>query len=553
MQLIIGTTANFNAFQGFDVFASPNDDSVDKAALPKIHRVLKTMKISGLREMMAKEIDADADLIRPWACVGRQNHTTRPDTPMDWIDLTVEESAQKVNGKLPFRIWLETTTRKEDGTADWVSSDLVLQTKNPTQPILLFLKYFDVDSQTLTGRGYVYIDKSKRVAELGPLVLDRMGWSAGTNIKLYEEIKSDMIEPLKTSNSFQQSELQSGDIICFQKHVPESELSDMTQTGKPTDAKQFYDYLMNRTTITMYAKGEPENKDGVFELELSRKMTYDQVAIRVGEQLNVPPTHLRFSSVLQATGKPRLPMRRVAGMTLYSMTTSQAGIYGQTGGALRPDVLMYEVLEISLAELETKKQIKLNFLTDGITKEEVFDVLVPKTGVVRDFIAPLKKKANISDEDEHRLRFFEVHGCKIYKELSDDHPVSSFNEFITIYAELIPKEEDDAVQDVDRAIYCFHYDKEPLKVHGVPFKFIVKRVSTVAINVLTALIGPQDEIFKDTKERLSKRTGIKGKNFDRIKFFIVRRMTLQKPELLTDGELLVTRSWSHSQLTTAIR
>lgn len=482
MQLIIGTTANFNAFQGFDVFPSTNDDTVDKSALPKVHRVLKTMKISGLREMMAKEMNIDADLIRPWACVGRQNHTTRPDTPMDWNNLTVEESAQKVNGKLPLKVWLETTTRTEDGTPDWVSSDLVLQTKNPTQPILLFLKYFDVDSQTLTGRGCIYIDKSKRVAELGPLILDRMAWPAGTNIKLYEEIKSDMIEPLKTNNTFQQSELQSGDIICFQKHVPESELSDMSQTGKPTDAKQFYDYLMNRTTITIYARNEPENKDGIFELELSRKMTYDQVATRVGEHLNVPPTHLQFSSVMQATGKPRLPMKRASGMTLYSMTTSQAGIYGQTTGALRPDVLMYEILEISLAELETKKQVKLHYLTDGITKEEVFDVLVPKTGVVRDFIAPLKQKANVSDEDEQRLRFYEVHGAKIYKELTDDHPVSSFNDFITIYAELIPKEEDDAVPDVDRAIYCFHYEKEPLKAHGVPFKFIVKPVSILVIN-----------------------------------------------------------------------
>ena len=172
-------------------------------------------------------------------------------------------------------------------------------------------------------------------------------------------------------------------------------------------------------------------------------------------------------------------MRRTAGMTLHSMTTSQTGIYGQTTGLLRPDILMYEILDISLAELETKKQIKLNFLTEGITKEEVFDVLVPKTGVVHDFIAPLKYRANITDEDEHRLRFYEVHGCKIYKELADNHPVSTFNEFITIYAELPPKEEDEAVPDVDRAIYCFHYEKEPSKVHSVPFKFIVKPVSSI--------------------------------------------------------------------------
>lgn len=42
-------------------------------------------------------------------------------------------------------------------------------------------------------------------------------------------------------------------------------------------------------------------------------------------------------------------------------------------------------------------------------------------------------------------------------------------------------------------------------------------------------------MFKDTKERLSKRTGIKGKQFEKIKFAIVARASYSKPEYLTDG------------------
>lgn len=476
MNVIVGNMNNFQNFEGMDIFPVVPDER-DKAAQPKVHRILKTTKLGDFRAMIGTEMGIDADLIRPWGLVGRQNHTFRPDTPMDWNDLSMEEAQHKLSSRSPLRLWFETTTRNADGQPDWLSSDVIMQARNPSQPILLFLKYFDVEKQLLTGHSTLYIDKSKRVSEVVPTILERLGWPASTNLRLYEEIKMDMIEPLKTTNTFQQSELQSGDIICFQKHVTEAEATEITNKGQYPDVKQFYDYLINRIKILLWDRNLPEDTSKEFHLELSRKMTYDQVTAKVGEHLGVPPTHLRFSSVLQATGKPRLPfIKRTSNATLSSMLSSQTGIYGQTAGAVRPDQIAYEVLDISLAEMETKKQLKLTWLSEGITKEETFDVLVPRTGTVRDFIGPLRAQAKFQEEDEPRVRFFEVHGNKIFKELDDSHPIASFNEFITIYAELTPKEEDDADPAVDRGIYCFHFEKEPTKVHSVPFKFIVKPV-----------------------------------------------------------------------------
>lgn len=43
-------------------------------------------------------------------------------------------------------------------------------------------------------------------------------------------------------------------------------------------------------------------------------------------------------------------------------------------------------------------------------------------------------------------------------------------------------------------------------------------------------------MFKDTKVRLSKRIGIKGKQFDKIKFAIIQRSIYSKPTYLNDGE-----------------
>lgn len=50
------------------------------------------------------------------------------------------------------------------------------------------------------------------------------------------------------------------------------------------------------------------------------------------------------------------------------------------------------------------------------------------------------------------------------------------------------------------------------------------------------LTRDQGEIFKQTKERLEKRTGLKGKQFEKIKFALVSRTSFAKPTYLDDGE-----------------
>lgn len=47
----------------------------------------------------------------------------------------------------------------------------------------------------------------------------------------------------------------------------------------------------------------------------------------------------------------------------------------------------------------------------------------------------------------------------------------------------------------------------------------------------------QGEKFADTKKRLEKRTGLKGKSFEKIKFAVVRRANYSKPQYLEDGRL----------------
>jgi ubiquitin carboxyl-terminal hydrolase 7 len=100
---------------------------------------------------------------------------------------------------------------------------------------------------------------------------------------------------------------------------------------------------------------------------------------------------------------------------------------------------------------------------------------VPRTGTIADLLAGLQKKAELDDDTIQDVRVYEAHSGKVYKELGDNFSIAGVNEFVTLYAEKIPEEEAN-MQEGERVISSFHFDREPNKPHGVPFKFVVKPV-----------------------------------------------------------------------------
>jgi ubiquitin carboxyl-terminal hydrolase 7 len=97
--------------------------------------------------------------------------------------------------------------------------------------------------------------------------------------------------------------------------------------------------------------------------------------------------------------------------------------------------------------------------------------MIPRTGVVGDVLEALQKKANISDELMPKVRLYEAHSSKFYKYLPVDYSIVSIGEFFSLYAECFGED------DSPKKISVFHFDKEPNKVHGIPFQFPVKEVS----------------------------------------------------------------------------
>ncbi|KAL8997736.1 MAG: hypothetical protein Q9169_003065 [Polycauliona sp. 2 TL-2023] len=541
LPISVVTEDAFKAFQGFDL---TNWDSDPNAlAAPQTYRVLRASTVGDFARTVAESLRIPAEQIRLWVMVNRQNKTVRPDQPLSDMDMTISQahSLHSTRDK-PFRLWVETATSLVDGRPPWPN---VNPAPGTFPPVLILLKYFDVEEQTLHGAGHIYMKKTSKVAELVPAIQQLMGWSptkestlspstsssaispvsnptANTpSIQLFEEIKQSMIEPMKPKSTLQQAEIQDGDIICFQRTLSDKESSAIASAGGYTEAREFYDYLLNRIVIRFSPKIATEQEESTFSLALSRKMSYEQYSAKVGEYLKVDPTHLRFSTVLSNTGKPKQPVRRNQGLTLAQTLTPALGTY--TNANPRPDALFYEILEMSITELETKRNIKVHWLPEGVVKEEPLDILAPKSGIIEDLISPLQRKFNLSDEAAAKLRFYEAHGHKIAKYLNTNSILANIPDFSTTFAELIPEDEDRA-SDNDRAIDAFHFDKETSKPYGIPFKFVVK----------------PDESFKDTKERLSKRTGIKGKQFEKLKFAVVQRSPYSRPTYLNDDDNLST-------------
>lgn len=108
-----------------------------------------------------------------------------------------------------------------------------------------------------------------------------------------------------------------------------------------------------------------------------------------------------------------------------------------------------------------------------------------KQGHVEDLIEALVKKAQIKGESEAgRIRVYEIHNHKFFRELSPNYPVLSINDYVDVIAERVPEDEVDAPES--DFIKVIHFQNDPSRVHGIPFKFLLQNVSAFASRVASS-------------------------------------------------------------------
>ncbi|KAI0928557.1 hypothetical protein AcW1_005763 [Taiwanofungus camphoratus] len=499
------TDETFAHHEGFDL-ATFDERNWPPSDLPTF-RVLKNETYSTFKHRVAQHFNYPENQIRLWVLVNRQNKTVRPDThiPENEPALTVEviRNNMAVRQQNDLRLYL----------------DIIPDPNKPEVPpgsIMIFLKHFDTSKQSLYGVGKVHVQRSSKVGDLIPLINERMRWTPGTPLKLYEEIKPSMIELMKPKLTFTQSEIQDGDIICFQVDIPEKEVHDLESQGLYSNPTQFYDFLQNRVMIMFRPKyEEPDPDHPEFNLVLSKKQNYDVMSAKVGEYLRHDPIKLRFTTTHATNGSPKSILKR-------ALNQSIAEIISPTYVNPQTTVILYEKLDVSIVELETKRSLKVIWTGIHNKEESMHPFLLPKTSMIHDLADHLAKQVKLTPSGTGKIRVFEVSkDGKTQKEFTGSEMIGNIPDPVELYAEEIPREELEA-DDADKVISVFHFSREVSRTHGVPFRFVVK----------------PGEKFSETKKRLQARIGVSDKDFAKYRFALIQVATFKQPSYIEDDDTI---------------
>ncbi|KAJ6311291.1 hypothetical protein OIU77_013125 [Salix suchowensis] len=343
------------------------------------------------------------------------------------------------------------------------------------------------------------------------------GFAPDQEIELYEEIKFEpnvMCEHIDNRLTFRSSQLEDGDIVCFQKPP---QMGSNEQCRYP-DVPSFLEYMHNRQVVRF--RSLEKSKEDEFCLELSKLHTYDDVVERVANHLGLDdPSKIRLTSHNCYSQQPKPQPIKYRGVDHLSDMLVH---YNQTS-----DILYYEVLDIPLPELQGLKTLKVAF--HHAIKDEVVihTIRLPKQSTVGDVINDLKTKVELSHPSAE-LRLLEVFYHKIYKIFPHNEKIENINDqYWTLRAEEIPEEEKN-LGPHDRLIHVYHFTKDTtqnqvqVQNFGEPFFLVIH----------------EGEALADVKMRIQKKLQAPDEEFSKWKFAF---LSLGRPEYLQDSDIVSNR------------
>ncbi|KAF9649112.1 cysteine proteinase [Thelephora ganbajun] len=258
MTVKVITDETFSLHQGFDLAVfDERDGSLSDL---QTFRVLRKETYSVFKSKVAQHFGCPESQTRLWVLVNRQNGTVRPDSYISENEhpLTVEAirngiATQQQSDLLLYLDILPDSSRR-------IRSD-------DTKRIMIFLKHFDTTRQSLFGLGKVHMPRVGKVRDLIPIINERMKWIPGTPLKLYEEVKPGMIEPMKLKYTFARSEIQNGGVICFQLETSDQEAQNLESQGLYSNPLQLYEFLRNQVMEPDGRQGSPAKPGSPREIQ----------------------------------------------------------------------------------------------------------------------------------------------------------------------------------------------------------------------------------------------------------------------------------------------
>ncbi|XP_065066038.1 ubiquitin carboxyl-terminal hydrolase 7-like [Rhopilema esculentum] len=486
-----------------DVFYSWNgNDLFDIDRYRKIRfRVPKNEKLSDLMKRLANLMGySSPDQLRLWPLSRRTNNTIRPNS-FDYSNVDKK--------KFPTINDVDVATLSEQDqillafleTVDPESADKVLPPFDENNHVLLFFKYYNPRTKIMAYCGHHYVPVTKSPRELFPLMCERAGLPKDTKLLWFEEIRPGITEKINTDKRFDEAvqDLMDGDIICFQAYEP-----DLLSYSLPTCEEYFRD-LSNQIDVILCDKNIPN--DAGFNVKLSLRMQYMQLAETVAKHLGCDPMKLQFF-------KPQM-YRDAAGS---AVKCSYEGTLRDMLAIFRsrsPKKLYYQILTIPINILENKFQFKVTWLNGNLKDEQELTLFVEKEGLVSHLFKEARRHVSSATE---QFRLLEIVSCKVYRVVPEDQPLEQLTPQTQRSYRLEAVNEEDLTIDEDSVIIqVAHFNKEVYNTFGTPFLLKLR----------------DGEKVGSVRKRIREKLDMPEKEFDKIRF---ARVQMGKADYFSDDD-----------------
>ena len=156
------------------------------------------------------------------------------------------------------------------------------------------------------------------------------------------------------------------------------------------------------------------------------------MAVKAGERLRHDPIKLRFTTTELATGRPKMILKKSLNQSISEITAALS--YPKQTMA----VILYEKLDVSIVDLESKRSLKVTWTGVYNKKEGTHAFLVPKTSMICDIADHLLKLVTLSSGGTRKIRIFEIsRDGKTQKEFTGSEMIGDSPDPVDLYAEVL--------------------------------------------------------------------------------------------------------------------
>lgn len=454
----IYTDKTFGNYEGFDIGPNPedrqqyNEELYNPESFPLTFRILKSEPLSSIYEKLVEILGKDSkmiDKLRLWNIYRRSNNTFRVDRPIEAFIEDVEDCTVGTIGSILSKsvsrrrlsdsdapivlsLYLEDPTKdlkylaknsnlistqgnytnlekynllvnQTDGNTD-ACLEPILDTTN----IILFIKYFSYENQSITGLSHIIIPQETNSEFLNQILRIVLYISDDEQLLFYEELDPTKRFEIKNDKSFYSCEISYGDIICVSK---KHQLRD----DKNVQFKNFEEcYKFMETKVHFILQilkriGEDEedyvfiedseNLENVKDIDvwLSYNSSYSDIQEVIGNHISVAPEYIKLCTY---SNDKKVDLKSTFDFSSYLCHASKKNTY----------TIFYEVLKFPLLQFEKMDLYTVYWVGNGICKEERHEFFLPMMSTVDQLVTKLESKINIDSNTRENLFgwFFEA-------------------------------------------------------------------------------------------------------------------------------------------------